>query len=61
MLRRRAMRTLPVVFSLASLVIGLVVFVFAEGARAVYSGLFFVVLAAVLLVNALRGERRAPD
>ena len=42
------------VFSILCILLAVVVFVFAEGLRRWYSGIFFVIIGIVLLVNALR-------
>ena len=55
------MRKLPLVLAVVSFLLAVIVFVFAEGARSVYSGLFFVVLGVVSLVNARRRERKATE
>lgn len=38
--------------------LAIVVFVFAEGHRRWYSGLFFAIVGIVMLVNAFRGRRK---
>jgi parvulin-like peptidyl-prolyl isomerase len=55
------MRKLPLAIAIASFLLALIVFAFAGGARSIYSGLFFVMVGVVLLVNARRSERRTPE
>jgi len=55
------MRKLPLVLAVASFVLAIIIFVFAEGARSIYSGAFFVLIGIVLLLNARRGERKAVE
>lgn len=40
------------------LVLAAVIFVFAEGARRIYSGVFFTVIGVVVLLNAKWGRSR---
>jgi len=53
------MRTAALVFGILFIVLAVVVFVFAEGLRRYYSGIFFAILGTVTLVNALRRQRDA--
>lgn len=46
------MRKMNVVVGILSVVAAVVIFVFADGARRWYSGIFFVILAVVMLVSA---------
>ena len=55
------MRKLPLGLAVVSFLIALIIFVFAGGARSLYSGLFFIVLGVVLLVNARRSEGKTPE
>ncbi len=52
------MRKLPLVLSVASFLLAVVIFAFAGGARSIYSALFFAVLGVVFLLNATRGKGR---
>ena len=54
------MRRPPLVLGIASFLLAFSVFAFAGGARSIYSGLFFVVLGVVFLVNARRTDKKAP-
>jgi hypothetical protein len=47
-------RRLNLTLAIVSFILAIIVFVFAEGARSIYSGLFFVVVGVVLLANARR-------
>lgn len=51
------MKTPHIIISIACIAIAVVIFVFADGARAVYSGLFFIVIGAVVFFNAWRQAR----
>ncbi len=51
------MRKLPLVLGLICLAIAAVIFVFAEGARRIYSGVFFLMLAVAILADYWRGKR----
>jgi len=55
------MRKLPLVLAMASFVLSLVIFIFAEGARSIYSGAFFALIGVVLLLNARRRQPQAPE
>lgn len=55
------MRKLPLALAIGSFLLALIIFASAGGARSIYSGLLFVVLGVVLLVNARRSEKRNPD
>ena len=48
------MRKLQLAAATVSFLLAILVFVRADGARALYSGLFFVVIGAVMLINARR-------
>ena len=52
------MRKLPLVLAILSFLGAIIVFVFVDGARSIYSGVFFAVIGVVFLVNARR-ERKA--
>jgi len=52
------MHKLSRLLGVISALLAVVIFVFAGGARSIYSGSFFVVLAVVLLANARRGQRK---
>jgi hypothetical protein len=45
------MRKVAAISALACLALAVIVFVFADGARAVYSGLFFIMLAVVFFIT----------
>jgi hypothetical protein len=47
-------RRLPLALAIACLVIAVLVFLLADGARAIYSGVFFVMLGVVALLSARR-------
>jgi hypothetical protein len=51
------MAKMALVTSVLCLVLAIVVFVFADGLRRWYSGIFFAVMGAVLLLSALRWRR----
>jgi cell division protein FtsW (lipid II flippase) len=46
--------------AIACFVLAILIFIFADGYRRLYSGIFFVVIGAVLLANAWR-SRDQPD
>ena len=48
------MRKLPLILAIVSFILAIAVFIYAGGARSIYSGLFFVVMGVVLLANARR-------
>lgn len=45
------MKKTPLIISLACLALAIVIFVFAEGARAVYSGSFFTMLSVIVFIT----------
>ena len=51
------MSKLALVSGILCIVLALVVFVFADGLRRWYSGIFFTIMGAVALVNAVRWRR----
>jgi len=53
------MNRLALIAGILCLVVAAVVFVFAEGMRRWYSGIFFAVIGAVTLIQALRARRAA--
>ena len=55
------MKKTPLIISLICLALAIVIFIFAEGARAVYSGLFFAMLAVVVFVTWWVRFRRRPE
>jgi hypothetical protein len=55
--RRRVVKKSLVLCGVIALVIAVIVFVFASGARRIYSGIFFAVLGIVLLSQA-RGSSK---
>lgn len=52
------MRKSPPILAIVCFLIAIIIFVFAEGARRIYSGGFFVFLGVMLLVNARRGAQK---
>lgn len=48
------MSKLSLVFGILFIVLAVIVFVFADGLRRWYSGIFFALMGTVALVNALR-------
>jgi peptidoglycan/LPS O-acetylase OafA/YrhL len=50
------MRTSNTILATACFILAIVIFVFAEGLRVVYSGGFFVLLGVVLLLSGRRGK-----
>jgi len=48
-------------FGILCIVLAVVVFVFAEGLRRWYSGIFFAILGTVTLVSAVRWRRDADE
>ena len=59
-MRRNTVRRIALVAGILCIVLTVIVFVFADGLRRWYSGIFFAFMGTVLLVNAMRW-RRAPD
>ncbi len=53
------MNKLALVLGILCIVVALVVFGYADGLRRWYSGIFFMILGAVALVNAVRWRRDA--
>jgi len=51
-------RKLTLVLAVVSFLLAIVVFLFAGGARAIYSGLFFILIGGVLLINARRNAQK---
>lgn len=51
------MRKLPLALGLICVAIAAVVFVFADGARRIYSGVFFLVLGGAMLAESWRAKR----
>lgn len=56
--RTKFMKKTPIVIAILCFILAIAVFVFAEGARAIYSGVFFVMLGAVLLWTARRSAQK---
>ncbi len=48
------MPKMPLAIAVVCLALAAVIFVFADGARRIYAGLFFAILGIVTLVNAMR-------
>ncbi len=48
------MRKTPLVVGVSSLALAALIFVFADGARRIYAGIFFTMLGVVIVVNARR-------
>ena len=55
------MRRLPLVLAIVSFVLAFIVIAFSGGDRSVYSGLFFILLGVVLLVNARQRDEKSPS
>lgn len=53
------MNKVSLIIGLLCLVVAVMVFVFADGLRRYYSGIFFVIIGAVSLTNAWRWKRKA--
>lgn len=51
------MNKLALVLGILCIVVTVIVFVFADGPRRWYSGIFFAIIGTVLLVNAVRWQR----
>ena len=51
------MRRVAVVLGIFFLLLAVIVFVFADGLRRWYSGIFFAIIGTVMLVNAVRWRR----
>jgi ABC-type multidrug transport system permease subunit len=60
-MNRKTMSKVALVTAIVCIVIAVVVFIFADGLRRWYSGIFFAVMALVMLVNALRWRRVAGE
>lgn len=52
------MNKLHIVIALLCFLLAVTIFIFAEGARAIYSGVFFAILGAVVTWTALRNAKR---
>jgi hypothetical protein len=52
-----ALRKTPLIFAVISFALAALIFVFGTGARRVYSGVFFVILGAIMVANARRGSQ----
>jgi len=50
------MRKAHLILSMVSFALSILVFLLADGARSIYSGVFFIVIGVVLLVNARQRE-----
>jgi len=51
------MSKMALVLGILCLVVMVIVFVFADGPRRWYSGIFFAIMGAVMLLNAVRWRR----
>jgi len=51
------LQKLPLIMMIVCFALAVVIFVFASGARRIYSGLFFTVIGAVMAVNLWRWRR----
>ena len=60
-MKRETMSKASLVMGVLCLVLALVILVFADGLRRWYSGLFFLLMGAVALTNAIRMRRVADD
>ena len=49
------MRNTPLAVGVTCFALAAAIFVFADGARRIYAGLFFAMLGVVMLLNAKRG------
>jgi hypothetical protein len=56
-MNRKTMSKVALLTAIICAVMAVVVFVFADGLRRWYSGIFFAVMALVMLLNALRWRR----
>ena len=55
------MRRVPLIIAVVCIVLAVLIFVFAAGARRVYAGVFFALLGVVTGMNAMRGNQREPQ
>jgi type IV secretory pathway TrbD component len=55
------MKKLPLVFAIISFLLAIVIFFGTEGFRAIYSGLFFLLIAGVLLYSARKRDPKVSD
>jgi hypothetical protein len=55
--RKSAMGKMALVSAILCILLGAIVFVFADGARRWYSGVFFAIMGIVMLANAWRWRR----
>ena len=53
------MKKVTIIIGILSILIAIIVFVFADGFRRLYSGVFFTILGIVALSNALYWSRKA--
>lgn len=56
----KTMSTVALFVGFASVVLAVVILVFAEGLRRWYSGIFFALIGVLSLVNAMRWRRATP-
>jgi len=56
-MKTHAMSTVVLCIAILCGVLALIVFVFADGLRRYYSGIFFAVIGTIMLVHALRWRR----
>jgi hypothetical protein len=52
---------LPLILSMISFLLAAIIFVFTDGAKSIYSGVFFVVIGGVLLANSWRTRGNRPE
>jgi hypothetical protein len=55
------MQKLPLILAFVSFIVAIIVLVFADGARSIYSGLFFVLIGVVLLLNARKSQEKTSE
>ena len=53
------MNKVTLVIGLLCFVAAVIIFVFADGLRRYYSGIFFAIVGTVMMINALRWRRKA--
>ena len=55
------MKNRQILLSIVSFALAVSIFVFASGARRIYSGLLFAIIGIVIIANAKRGEKKEND
>lgn len=58
---KNTMSKMALISGILCIVLAVIVFVFADGLRRWYSGIFFAIMGTVMLVNALRWRRVADE